>query len=416
MRYFFIPVLFLFAFLFFCDFSQAQISTPMAISTLYSSGNAHNARGESHIVSVGDTTIAIVSDGGSERLFRSPDHSSWTEILYTASVHGSSLLTGPDNYVYYFYLDSTYDRIRMRKFLADAVSIPAAVNIFTDPDISVTGTGLYRSLSSTIDKDGRIFVFVHYGNPDKIYCLVSGDGGATWNNYLAASDTLSVYGMTATTLGDGTVNLAYDVWGTDMNIWFKKSGDHGATWSDPVLVNNNMSNPAILAVGANTLYVFGQTSGSANIGVIFNRSNDGGTTWQSAVRVEQTCGYGDPGPALGSNGSRIWLTFRSSLNTGVTAGTCGDQSKQVLAYSDDGGSAWTMPWRFYSAERVGTKGHINYQPYYNYGGRIEWLWLQYTDSGAYLRTYYANTIDDTKYTGTTLDIIPPAAPTGLSIS
>lgn len=400
--------------------TKAEITTPAAISTSYTSANAHYSRGENHIVNVGDTTVAIVSDGSNERLFRSTDHSTWTEILSTVGAKSSALITGPDNYVYYFYLDPTYDRVRMRKFLVDATSIPAATTIYSNADISSTGTGAYRSVNATIDEDGRIYVFIHYGSIDDIYCLVSEDAGSTWNSYLAAdSSTTAFYGMTATVLPDESINLAYDVWGTDTNIWFTKSTDHGVTWSTPVLVNSRMGNPALLAVGENTLYVFGQSDNPSNMGVVFNKSENGGTSWQSTVLVEATCGYGDPSPALGSDGSRIWLIYRSSLNTGVTAGSCGDWCREVVAYSDDNGTSWTAPWRYYPpAERAGIKGHISYQPYYNYGGRIEWIWLQYTDSGTYLRTFHASSTTDTKYSssGATADTTPPSAPSGLSVN
>lgn len=402
--------------------AHAEIIAPSAISTAYSSGNDHYVRGENHIVNVGNTVIAIVSDGGSERLFRSTNRSSWAEILYTASAHNSSLLSGPENYVYYFYMDSANDRIRMRKFLANAQTIPDAVNIHLHADVSLTSTGVYRSVSSTIDKEGRIFVFVHYGSPDSIYCLVSNDYGSTWNSYLVSSATASAfYGTAPTTLSDRTLVLAYDVWGTDSNVWFTKSEDHGQTWSSPVLVASDMGNPAILAMPDDTLFVFGQGGGTSGTrGVIFNKSENKGETWGSTILVEATCGYGDPSAALGSDGSKIWLDFRSSLGTGITSGTCGDMSRQVLAYSDNEGISWNAVWRYYEAERTGVHGHIAYQPYYNYGGPIEWIWLQYTDSETYRRTFYSYSSSDNKYysagEGTPEDTMSPGAPSGLSVS
>jgi len=57
--------------------------------------------------------------------------------------------------------------------------------------------------------------------------------------------------------------------------------------------------------------------------------------------------------------------------------------------STDFGNSWTFPDDYYEAsERVGTRSQIRYQTWYNYGGPLEWIWMQYVNSGTQHPIYY----------------------------
>lgn len=380
----------------------ADYSTPAAVSTSYSSDNDHYVRGGSRVVAINGTVICTVVDGASERLFRSVDRINWTEIDYNASVYSSALVTGKDNYVYYFFRSGT--TIRMVKFLYNAESIPSPVTIHSDANLANSSTGVYRSVNATVDSTGRLFVFTHYGTGDSVYCLVSEAGGDSWNEYIVAAPSGSesaLYGMEATVLSDDTVCITWDGWSTSP-CYFSKSTDHGVNWTAAATISSDMANPSIIADRNDYLYIFGQTSGTLD-GVIFVKSINKGNDWSAESRVEVTTGYGDPEAAIASNGD-IYVLFRSTTGVGDCVGDCasvGDFYRQKMAYTTEasGGASWTSAWSYPNpALRVGVKGHLRYQPFFNYGGQIDLLWLQYTSENPDVRrTYFVTNPDITLY-------------------
>ncbi len=127
---------------------------------------------------------------------------------------------------------------------------------------------------------------------------------------------------------------------------------------------------------------------NAHKGLVYNYTSDQGTTWNGWTLIDTTCGYADPSPGLGSDGRTIYVAYRSSNGTGVTSGTCGNQSRARLTMSTDLGQTWQFVDNYYRAERTGTRYQIRYQTWWNYGGPLEWIWMQYEDGGTNRPIYY----------------------------
>ena len=359
---------------------------PVAINPTAGETNPHYNSGGRRIVRIGGTTIAICPDGTTESAFRSTDNGrTWTK-LYTRSGFSGCLITGPNEYVYHFvrYGGTLY----MVKFRYNATP-PSPVAILAN--VEETDVGAYAAVNAIVDREGVLYVAIHWGSPDTLYVIVSSDAGSTWSAPRVISggaDPRFYPHLEATS--ENLLVCVYQTW-TEGRVFFAKSADKGLHWTT-VSLGAGAANPAILTSGASDLLVFCQNDD----GLVFKRSSTRGDTWSSNwILVDPTCGYADPSPALGSDGKTIYVAYRSSNGTGVTSGTCGDQCRSRLAMSRDLGQSWTFPDSYYDAERTGTRNQIRYQTWWNYGGPVEWIWMQYTSGETRQPIFYDVNTDAT---------------------
>lgn len=396
---------------FFCAFSFILLvsvnsnadwnHTPIPVNSDANPGviNPHSNSGGRRIVRINGTTIVICPVAYSERTYRSVDNgSTWTEIDTDGSANSGCLISGPDNMVYHFYRSNDRN-IYMVKFRYDQTPpTPVSIHDFSaGSDIS----GEYRNCNAIVDSTGRIYVSTHWGNPDRLYVLRSSDNGDTWEGPWEISAEAGPWYYPHLEVTEGGLLVCVYQESIRGRIMFAKSEDQGMTWSNLLISDESGSaftmNPSILTVGSDTLYMFAQSSVSAHKGLVFRKSEDRGASWGSDwISIDQTCGYGDPSPALGSDGS-IYVAYRSSNGTGVTTGSCGDQSRSRLAMSSDSGQTWSFVDDYYGAERTGTRYQTRYQTWWNYGGPLEWIWMQYEDGGTNRPIYYDINTDVTIY-------------------
>ncbi len=355
-------------------------SSPGIIDVHYNSGNRR-------IVRIGDTVIALCPESGSQdHTYRSTNGgAAWTEID-TDGTYSGCLITGKDNYVYHFYNSGT--TIHMIKFLYNG-NPPAPVAIQTVEPSSADIR--YRSVGATVDSTGKLYVAYHGGSPyDYIYVTTSTDGGTTWAGpyTVATPSSKPLYYPRLDVTTDNTVVMVYQELSpaaTADDCFFAKSIDGGVNWTSTTLSTTNIINPDILTVGADSLYVFAQSKVTSNIGCVFRKSTNGGTTWSDWTLIEGTIaatGYADPSSALGSDGT-IYVSYRNDSRTSSGAW------REHMARSTDGGATWEVVYDYDEApERTGTRSHLRYQTWYNYGGPLEWTWMQYVNSGANHPIYY----------------------------
>jgi hypothetical protein len=362
---------------------------PVIIDATSDCANVHYTQGGGKLVRINNTTIALVCNGSNENIRRSTDNgATWTMIDNELGYSGC-LISGPNNYVYHF---SRYDyEIRMVKFLYNAETIPAP---FVITSIGDTVFGAYRLVNATIDADGNLYVFYHHDDEsissDGLFVIKSEDAGATWRTPVKIADgSDGVFGAPDSEVREnGDIVVTFSEWGGNA-VWFGISTDEGANWSTRQIADG-IINPTILTKGSD-IYIFGQASGIYD-GPVFTRSTDGGSNWSSWVAIQSnaTMGYGDPFPALGSDDT-IYVAFRGAQEPTSLS----DDLRQHIAMSTDAGASWTFP--FYrsltSDGRVGTKSHIRYQTFWNYGGPLEWTWLeeQTEDADDYPTLYNINT-------------------------
>ena len=348
--------------------------------------NPHWNSGGRRMVRI-NTRIMVLAptSGGGEKIWRSGDNgSSWKEIDNDGAYSGS-LVSGPDSMVYHFYIDRSAGRISMVKFRYDAEVIPAPVEVYTAPALRSSAViEEYRSLCATVDSSGNLYVASHWGSgADVIYALSSEDGGKTWSQPMkVSSEGLNwFYPIMEVDLANRIQMTYQEHNGSTAPVMLATSSDLGRTWTNKMISSKIGStyhaNPSPLTAGRDTIFVFVQ--GESPNGLLVSRSVDGGKTFGSFSLIEPTCGYGDPGAALGADG-RIYVAFRSSRNTGA-AGSCGDMSREKVMVSADHGATWKAVDSLYSASRTGTRSQMRYQTWWNYGGPLEWIWMQYDASG-----------------------------------
>jgi hypothetical protein len=93
-------------------------------------------------------------------------------------------------------------------------------------------------------------------------------------------------------------------------IYFNKSTDGGATWQTAKRLTFNAGNswgPSIAVDGLN-VYVVWYDDSPGNMEVYFKKSTDGGTTWQTAKRLTNTTGDSYD-PRITVSGSNIFVVF-----------------------------------------------------------------------------------------------------------
>jgi len=366
--------------------------SPVPINSTANPGevNPHYNSGGRRIVRINGTTIVICPHGTGERTYRSTNNgATWSEID-TDDIYSGCLITGPNEMVYHFYRSG--DHIYMVKFKYNETP-PAPISICTHPDLSETDTGVYRAVNAIVDSNGFLYVATHWGDPDRLYVVRSSDNGTTWvGPYEISSGQGSWYYPHLEITAADLLVCTYHKWQSG-ELWFAKSNDMGQTWARVLISNEETQNPSILTVGTETIFVFAQSGVSAHKGLVYNKSINQGDTWSGWSLIDPTCGYADPSPGLGNDGQTIYVAYRSSNGTGVTTGTCGDQSRSRLAMSPDLGQTWQFVDNYYKAERTGTRSQIRYQTWWNYGGPLEWIWMQYEGGSTNRPIYYDINID-----------------------
>ncbi|MBD3298971.1 MAG: hypothetical protein GF341_09970 [candidate division Zixibacteria bacterium] len=355
-------------------------------------GNPHYNSGGGRIVRISGTTIALVNDGTRERLYRTTDNGeNWT-LIDDEPGFSSSLVSGPDNMVYHFTRHG--GDLRMVRFPYDAATLPAPAAIGSGVD-NGSNHGAYAMLNATVNEAGDLFVFWHHDlggadGYDTIQMIRSMDGGDTWGaphtvREGADGDSWGYVHSDVTT--DGDLVIVYSEWGAETNQ-FGVSGDNGENWSHMAVTDNGAtSNPCILPAGNDDLYIFAQNR--TLDGLAFRKSTNSGMTWTpwTSIQANALMGYADPSPALGADGT-IYVAFRG-LDTPTQYS---DDLRAYVAMSADGGATWTFPDNHLSGGRVGTRSTMRYQTWHNYGGPLEWTWLEEDgdDTGIYPTMYDIN--------------------------
>jgi hypothetical protein len=236
--------------------------------------------------------------------------------------------------------------------------------------------GIWGDPSVIFDAQGNLY-FGHLSNPDvghladRIVVQKSTDGGITWNDgagiglnppkvedkeWLATDQTNSPY--------RDNIYVAWtefdEIWSADpmdsTRILFSRSTDHGETWSDPLRVSDFGGNcldgdstveGAVPAVGPHgEVY----TSWAGPLGIMFDKSLDGGLTWGTDIFVtDQPGGWAFDIPGIfRCNGMPVtacdisdspyqgniyvlWSDQRNGL----------DDTDVFLKKSTDGGDTWS---------------------------------------------------------------------------
>jgi hypothetical protein len=238
--------------------------------------------------------------------------------------------------------------------------------------------GVWGDPCIAVDTAGSFYYF-HLSAPsppgnwiDRIVCQKSTDNGQTWSNGSYAGLNGSKAQDKEWAAIDRTNNTIYIAWtqfdnygsilpGDSSIIRFSKSADGGQTWSLPVRINkkagdcldsDNTVEGAVPAVGPEgEVYV----AWAGPLGLVFNRSADGGNTWpDSNIFVSTIPGGWDFNVAGIQRCNGLPVTC-CDLSNGPNRGTIyinwADQRNGAndadiwLVRSTDNGSTWSAPKR-----------------------------------------------------------------------
>jgi hypothetical protein len=366
--------------------------------------DVHHNSGGRRMVRINGTTIVIAPEGGGERTYRSADNGAHWERIDTDGIFSGCLISGPGEMVYHFYADRDAGTINMVKFRYDqpSATIPAPQVIARDRALSQSYLlSYYRMLNAIVDRDGVLYVATHWDPDgtdaryfDHIFLLSSVDGGATWT---LPTDILShpAKAFYYTHLEVNSENRLMATHRDELSgeIIFSRRESNGS-WTHKSL-GRDLNNPVLLTVGVSTVVVVAQTYTNAPVndrGVIYIKSLDGGDSFPGVwSMLEKTCGYGDPSAALADNGD-VYVAFRSNNFPGSpTSGSCGEQSREKLAVLRPDGSSSIVDSYIDNAgslvPKTGTRSQLRYQTWFNYGGPLEWIWMQFADDSGALPVY-----------------------------
>ncbi len=163
-----------------------------------------------------------------------------------------------------------------------------------------------------------------------IYYSQSTDSGKSWLStdiridVPAGMDNFAPVIATDTTTGPTTGNI-YVAWQRDAgnlaDIYFTRSIDGGATWSTRVKIDNtplNMGsfNPGIAVDTDSTVYVTFQDARNdgVNFDIFVTRSEDGGVSWISDRRVSFSI-YSDTNPSIAAVNGILYIAWREAYST-----------------------------------------------------------------------------------------------------
>jgi len=242
--------------------------------------------------------------------------------------------------------------------------------------------GVWGDPCVTFDADGRLF-YGHLSNPpsggywiDRIVIQQSANGGASWDDGLGIGynpprrmqdkEWLAV-DLTSSPFHNNlyVAWTEFDSYGSTLptdssRILFSRSTDHGGSWSPPVRVSDVSGNcldedttveGAVPAIGPNgEVYL----SWAGPLGIMFDKSTDGGVTWGTDVFVSSQPGGWDYS-VLGiyrANGLPITACdissspYRGNIYANWTDQRNGPGNTDVfLAKSTDAGATWSAAVR-----------------------------------------------------------------------
>ncbi len=243
--------------------------------------------------------------------------------------------------------------------------------------ITSVAHGVWGDPAILCDTTGN-FYFFHLSDPpgapfiDRVVCQKSTTHGVTWTDGVAIGINGTKVQDKQWGIVDRTNNNLYITWtqfdnygsaapADSSHILFSRSTDGGINWSNPLRLDqkggdciddDNTVEGAVPAIGPNgEIY----TAWVGPLGIVFDKSVDGGTTWMSNDKLVTTVpggwGYDIPG-IYRANGLPITVC---DLSNGPNRGTIyinwSDQRNGIadtdvwMVKSTDGGTTWSVPAR-----------------------------------------------------------------------
>ena len=152
------------------------------------------------------------------------------------------------------------------------------------------------------------------GNPE-IFYKHSTDGGSNWSADTRLTNTSANSNNPSVAIAGSVVHVIWeDSPEVQPEIYYQRSTDGGTTWETETRLTNdqNVSEYPSLAVSGSVLHtVWSDRSSSSSSEVYYNRSIDGGVNWESNVRLTDAPGLSDF-PKIAISGSVVHTIWRDN--------------------------------------------------------------------------------------------------------
>jgi len=194
-------------------------------------------------------------------------------------------------------------------------------NLSMEPSISGFGSNIHLVWLDTRDGNWEIY----YKN--------SSNGGNSWSIDKRLTNNPSYSYSPCISVSSSNIYIVWvDERDGNAEIYYKKSNDGGNTWGNDLRLTNNpntSTNPSIWSYGSN-IHVVWQDNRDGNWEIYYKRSNDGGNTWSSDLRLTSNP-YNSLYPSIYGFSSNIYIVWVD------------DRDGNYEIYykkSNDGGNTW----------------------------------------------------------------------------
>ena len=265
---------------------------------------------------------------------------------------------------------------------APLLDTPWGPNVKVNDDATgVADQGAPALAASTTTSD--VFaVWQDYRNDDAdIYVARSVDGGATWGASTRVNHDAAGQWQSAPDIAVDAAGIVHVVWSDsragDDDIYYSRSADGGQTWSTEVRVNDSSTGsqhlPAIAAQADTVCIIWVDGRVALNRDVYVDCSADGGLTWDVDARVNTDTGaysHYAPDIALGTAG-RVHAVWHDTRN---------DSSWDIYhAYLSPTGGGWVNT-RLNDA----TTGSQYYASVTAHGDAVYAVWTDFSSGSGYV--------------------------------
>jgi hypothetical protein len=148
-----------------------------------------------------------------------------------------------------------------------------------------------------------------------IYYKRSLDKGVTWGPETRISARPSSDQWPLLAVSGGSLHLVFcrDFDTPRSASYYQRSKDGGNTWEPEVLLGQTKWWPGVAATGSMVYVSLNTLLPDGNSEVYFRRSNDNGTTWQPQQQISNAPGRSED-PAIAANGSYVYLVWNDNRN------------------------------------------------------------------------------------------------------
>lgn len=226
---------------------------------------------------------------------------------YAYSLNPSLAVSGSELHVVWRDSRDGNAEIYYKRSTDGGISWEADKRLTDNPSTSANASvAVSQLLVSVVWEDSR------QGNTE-IYYKHSIDGGSNWSSDTRLTSTSANSNNPSVAIAGSVVHVIWeDRPEVQPEIYYQRSTDGGTTWETETRLTNdqNVSEYPSLAVSGSVLHtVWSDRSSSSSSEVYYNRSIDGGVNWESDTRLTDSLGLSDF-PKIAISGSVLHTLWR----------------------------------------------------------------------------------------------------------